>query len=132
MTSFNATDFNFILLDGFSFPGRVRVHELANHPRIDGKPDPLRLNVYLSCDGAFVTVWYGLLERDRAMAALSGVDIPPDLDLDAAYGENLFRGYIESAEDAQVILRSLRVSARAPSRLRGNNRAELCCDPLSP
>jgi hypothetical protein len=95
---------------------------LASHPSVEGTPDFLRLNTYLSKDGAFVTVWYGLLEPMRTEAELAGVGWISDMDLATAYQEYLFRGYIETDDQARVILRALRVSDNPESRGRSAQR----------
>ena len=59
---FDAADFHFVLLRDFRLPGDVSVYEYSNHPAVDGNPDFLRLNLYLTRDGNYVTIWNGLLE----------------------------------------------------------------------
>jgi hypothetical protein len=59
---FDPTDFNFILLQDFRIPGDVSVYELQNHRIVDGRKDFLRLNVYLTKDHNYVTIWRGLLD----------------------------------------------------------------------
>jgi len=64
MEPFNPIRFGFVLLRDFEFPGGagMQVYEFVNHPAVDGRPDFLRLNLYLTRDGNYVTIWFGLLE----------------------------------------------------------------------
>ena len=59
-------------------PGGVTMFEYSNHPVIDGKVDVFRINLYLSRDGTFVTVWNGLIEP-KMTEAMFQLDVPPDL-----------------------------------------------------
>jgi hypothetical protein len=77
--------FSFVRLRNFSFPGDVAVYELASHTCVNGMPDLLRLNTYLSVDGAFVTIWYGLLEPVLVDEKLIAVEWHADLSLAAIY-----------------------------------------------
>ena len=63
MEPFDPLRFGFILLRDFQFPGGdgMRVYEFANHPAVDGTSDFLRLNLYLTRDRDYVTIWNGLL-----------------------------------------------------------------------
>ena len=62
MPTFDPEVFGFVRLQDFQIPGGVDVYEVRNHPAVDGHADVLRLNIYLSKDGMFVTIWSGLLE----------------------------------------------------------------------
>ena len=93
----------------------MTVYEHANQAVVDGNPAFLRINAYLSKDGDFVTVWRGLLEPLFAEAHLGFADLPDDFDFHENYTEELFRGYIESREAAQHIIKALRLDA-APRR----------------
>jgi hypothetical protein len=93
--------------------GGVSVYEYNNHPAVDGRPDFLRLNLYLSRDGNYVTVWNGLLEilfteAEFKNGRMASVKLPEEFDF-AAYDEPLFRGYIDSREAAEHIFRALRI-----------------------
>jgi hypothetical protein len=108
--AFDPLRHGFVLLREFQFPGRVSVYEHANHPAVDGAPDFLRLNLYLSKDGTYVTIWHGLLEPIAAEAKLPALaNMPADFDLFSSYCETLFRGHIDSAEAAAHIFRALRI-----------------------
>lgn len=110
-TEFDPEAFGFVKLRDFQIPGGVDVFEYRNHAAVDGKADVLRLNIYLTRDGAFVTIWCGLLEptMTEGLFELPGA---PDLDFNALYCEPLFRGYIERNADAAVILKAVRVEGR--------------------
>jgi hypothetical protein len=127
MKAFDPTASNFVKLADFAFPGEVAVYEYANHAAVDGKPDFLRINTYLSKDGDFVTVWRGLLEPLFAEPRLGFVDMPEGFELEA-YTENLFRGYIESAEDASHVIKALRLDAVPPQVLGTGTDGKLRCD----
>lgn len=107
--TFNPTNFNFTLIKDFKFPGNISVYEYKNHITVDGKPNVLRLNLYLSKDGDFVTIWHGLLDP-VLVNITSDNHILQDLDLFEQYQETLFRGYIESNENAHHILDALKIN----------------------
>jgi hypothetical protein len=109
MERFDPTQFGFALLKGFRFPGGVRVYEYQNHPTVDGAPDFLRLNLYLSKDCGYVTIWHGLLEPIAAEAKLANVRWSEGFDLHLQYDEVLFKGHVDSAETAGHVLNALRV-----------------------
>src|SRR5437773_11332271 len=109
MNPFDPTASGFVRLQSFEFPGGVAVYEYANDAAVDGNPDFLRLNAYLSKDGDFVTVWRGLLEPLFAESHLGFADLPDDFDFHESYTEELFRGYIESQEAARLVIKALRL-----------------------
>ena len=102
---FNPCDYGFKRLDishqGLTFFER----ELNMEPKT--KPDFLRLNIYLSQDGAFVTIWSGLFDPAPSEGVLP-VNLPPDFDFREMYNQDLFRGYIETDAEANVIFKALR------------------------
>jgi hypothetical protein len=113
LSSFDPTQFNFILLRDFWIPGNVSVYELHNHPSVDGKKDFLRLNLYLTRDSNYVTIWKGLLdvfgtEAEFESGRMASVKLPDDFDF-RDYNEDLFRGHIDSHETAVHIFKALRV-----------------------
>jgi hypothetical protein len=136
MEPFDPVRFGFILLPDFQIPGGVLVYERANHPAVNGRPDFLRLNIFLSKDANYVTIWNGLLEPIITEAKLRDdleVELPPDFDFHDSYDETLFRGYIETAETAAHILKALRVEPLGarfalPQVLSGGTDNKLCCD----
>jgi len=109
MSAFDPKKFDFVKLKNFTYPGGVSVYEYKNHATVDGVPNFLRLNLYLSKDGDFVTIWFGLIEPLFTEARLKSVKIPSCFDLGEQYTEGLFRGYIDSQEGATYILKALRV-----------------------
>jgi len=128
MAKFDPIAFNFVRLQDFAFPGGVSVHEYANHPRVDGKADFLRINAYLSLDGDFVTVWRGLLEPLFTESHLGFVDIPEEFDFRESYTEELFRGWIDSTAAAQHIVKALRLDGTPPHVLSTGIDGKLQCD----
>ncbi len=79
-------------------------YELKNHAGADGTHDFLRMNVYMARDHNFVNIWYGSVDS-------MGIDIffeKHGVELEHQ-DEKLFRGYISTKEEAEVILSALRV-----------------------
>src|SRR3990172_7796367 len=114
MTTFDPSACNFVRLRDFEFPGGVLVYEYANHTLVDGKANFLRINAYLSRDGDFVTIWRGLLEPLFAEAHLGFVKVPDEIDFCEKYTEELFKGWIDSAEPARHIIHALRLDSTPP------------------
>jgi hypothetical protein len=113
LSPFDPTEFNFILLRDHHIPGDVSVYELQNHQIVDGKEDFLRLNIYLTRDRNYVTIWNGLLDplvtgAEFESGKMASVKLPDDFDFNS-YNEDLFRGYIDSAETAKHIFKALRI-----------------------
>jgi hypothetical protein len=130
MDSFDPTASGFVSLRGFEFPGGVAVYEYANNQVVDGNPDFLRINAYLSKDGDFITIWRGLLEPLVAESRLGFVDLPDDLDLHESFTEELFRGYIETQEAARHIIKALRLDTGPAQVLSTGSDGKLRCDPI--
>jgi hypothetical protein len=128
MSPFDPTASGFVRLRSFEFPGGVAVYEYANDAIVDGNPDFLRINAYLSQDGDFVTVWRGLLEPLFAESRLGFVNLPVDFDFHRNYREELFRGYIESQEAAGHVIKALRVDSAPPQVLSTGTDGKLRCD----
>lgn len=111
---FDPTQFGFVELRDFRIGDTVPVYEYKNHRAVDGTKDFLRLNLYFTRDGAYVTIWYGLLEPLFAEAEftegrLASVAKPAEMDFMHSYNEDLFRGDIDSAETAKHVFKALRV-----------------------
>jgi len=102
----------------------VCFYEYRNHAQADGVPDYHRLNLYLSQDGDYVTIWFGLLET-AVLFELFGNDNKPPV-----YDEPLFRGHIESAEQARHILRALRPGTWPSQILRRDPAQGVICEML--
>lgn len=108
-------------------------YEYQSGSFVDGVLHAHRLNTYLTQDGSFVTVWHGLFdpafiseELQSAFARIGdGV-----VNLHDSYQTQLFQGYIESEEDAQVILKALRFEKMTTSLLHLDDDGRVCCDPL--
>jgi hypothetical protein len=126
---FDPTKAGFVLLRDFEYPGPVQVYEMCNHPVVDGLANLLRLNVYLSRDADFVNIWHGLLEP---VFAADKFEIARAKDFIASCDEPLFRGYIATEAEANVILRAIRVTGYTmPEELRGAPH-QIRCDDVSP
>jgi hypothetical protein len=142
MKLFDPTRFNFVLLTDFEILGGVAVYEYRNHNIVDGRRDFLRLNLYLTKDGSYVTIWHGLLEplgveAELREGRLAGVERPADFDFLAAYNQDLFRGYIDCADAAICIFEALRIGSDsghypAPQLLHARADNKLRCDMLRP
>ena len=79
---------------------------------MNGQHDCRRLNLYLSQDADFVTIWFGLLEKVLVDSLFHDHGLEP-----VDYDEPLFRGHIESAEQARHILKALRPEDVLPQML---------------
>jgi hypothetical protein len=139
MLTFDPIAFDFIELRNFRLGGAVPVYEYRNHPAVDGDKNFLRLNVYLSKDGEFVTIWHGLLdfvfaEAQMAEDQLAFAERPDDFEsLLSSYNEHLFRGYIDSDVTAQYVFKALRIDGvryASPSELSVGSDNKLRCDRL--
>lgn len=111
--------------------GSLRFYEHHAGPFCDGTIDRHRITLYLTQDGDFVTVWHGLFDPFVVDQALQdAVASVCDFDFGDAYNTPLFRGYIETEEQAQVILKALRFEQFGPNVLRLDEDKRLCCDRL--
>src|ERR1700691_2172267 len=108
MKPFDPAHFNFIHLKDFDVPDDrsgpgVSFYEYKNHPTVNGTKDYLRLNLYLTKSGDYVTIWSGLLEwlgtemelRHGRLAPVEKPD-PKEFDYPGSYNEDIFKGYIDS------------------------------------
>jgi hypothetical protein len=132
---FDPTQFGFVELRDFRIADSVSVFEYKNHPAVDGRKDFLRLNLYLTQDGTYVTIWHGLLEPlfvevEFAEGRLASVVRPTNMNFIDSYNEDLFRGDIDSSETAEHIFKALRVGAGGryalPSMLSGRDNVLRC------
>ena len=112
--TFDPTDFGFVRLVDFKIAGQLDTYEYRNHAQVNGIVDVLRLNIYLCRDGDYVTIWTGLVEPMFAEGKFN-LSAMPDFDFHGTYNEGLFRGYIESADEATVVLRTLRLGDKSRS-----------------
>jgi len=113
----------FVLLQDYRPPGAVRFYEYRNDSRVDGQPNYRRLNLYLSKDGDFVTIWFGLLEKVFVESLFHDHGVEP-----VDYDEPLFRGHIESVEQARHILKALRPEGVLPQILTVDPNKGICCE----
>jgi hypothetical protein len=135
--TFDPTQFGFVQLRDFRTADSVPVYEYKNHPAVDGTKDFSRLNLYLTLDGTYVTIWHGLLEplfaeAEFAEGRLAAIATPPDMDVIHSYNEDLFRGDIDSAEIAGHIFKALRVGkggryALPQMLMAGKDNSLTCC-----
>ncbi len=98
----------FVLLPKVN-PQGIRHYELNNHAEVNGVHDFARLNVYLTWDDDFVNIWYGPVDcvMMRVLFEKQGMTYQ-------SQDEKLFRGYISSKDQADVILSSLRYDKMQP------------------
>ena len=127
ISAFDPATHGFVLLRDHRPPGGVRCYEFRNHASVDGISDYRRLNLYLTQDGKFVTIWWGFLEAIVAEALLREAGAEA-----ASYDEPFFRGYIESDEQATHILRAVHPAASPPQILRRDPVKGITCDDLEP
>ena len=115
--AFNPEDFGFFLRKEKLYPPEVRFFE-KDHESIDKakEKDWKRLNLFLSIDGSFVTIWYGAIdpilaesEYSKEFNNLPWKDYDPD--------EQLFRGYITNKQEAEIILNAIRYMKYKPQYL---------------
>jgi|GEM_PF-1253862 len=122
---FNPLNHNFTLLPGHNPAPDVKFFELKNHPDVTGETDYHRMNIYLSQDGEFVTIWHGLLESAFLLHLFQDIACdPPD------YDEPLFRGYIKTAEEASAIRKSLRLGSFEPSKIEKAEGGKITCSSM--
>ena len=126
---FTPTNHGFLKLD-FMFPSGVQVYEHACDGIDQTSHDKMRLNTYLSQDGEFVTVWWGLIDAHMTQLSL-GFDGEPDFRFSEQYQEDLFRGYIPDDTTGTVILRALRFDRRTPNILSVTKDGKLECNALA-
>lgn len=88
--------------------------------------DPLRLNVYLTRDGGFTTIWYGLLAPSFAESKL-GITVDLSLDLSEMYEQILFRGDIEEDAFGALLLQAIRIDRNVACELSMSDEFGLEC-----
>jgi len=125
--TFNPTKFAFKRVN-IDPPGYV-VYEKDHGGLTDGNPDFLRLNVYLSQSGSFVTIWTGLFDPCISEGALKFKDSHL-MNFSSQYYEVHFRGYISDNETAKTILDAVRLDNYRPSKLEVDEDERLCCNLL--
>ena len=114
MATFDPIQFDFVELRDYQIPGGVHVFEYNNHAAVQGNKDFLRFNLYLTMDGTYVTIWWGLLEpmfteAEFTDGRLASVEKPAGFNFHDSYNEDLFRGHIDSEEAARHIFNALRI-----------------------
>lgn len=92
-------------------------------------PDFLRLNIFLSQDGDFVTVWAGLFDAAFAEGRLE-FENSHLINFHEQYHETRFRGYIKDNKTATIILKTLMLDNYYPSKLELDEEGRLCCNSL--
>ena len=115
MQKFDPVEWNFIELKGLKHPSQPTWYEYKNNPVVDGTHDFLRINLYLSKDGQYVTVFCGLLEPWVVSSLLTekGIEIPDikEFSFGDTYNQDLFKGYIDSKETAECIFKAIRLTS---------------------
>jgi len=123
-SKFCPIDHGFVHLRDFNRGEGLEFYEYWNHACVDGKKDFCRLNYYLSQHADYVTIWQGCLEFVLMEARLG--ELPTGIE---NFHEQLFCGYIESAEQAGHILRALRLEG-GPSLMVKTEEERVVCRSL--
>lgn len=126
---FSPTQHGFIELD-FTFQGKVKVYEHEREGIDQSSCDTMRLNTYLSQDGDFVTVWWGLIDATMTGIAL-GFSEDPTFNFREQYEEPLFRGYIPDNATGATILHALRFERKTPNILSLTDQGQLECHAIT-
>lgn len=92
----------------------------------DDKPDPLRLNIYLTRDKDYTTIWFGLLDASMAEITL-GLHDDPKFDFSKMYEEVYFCGMIQNNEFGAKVLEATTTNRLMPCALRINGNGQLEC-----
>ena len=130
MKKFDPKEHNFVRIEREN-PWNISLYEFNNTDSAGGKPDFCKLNIYLSKDGNFVKIWHGLFDAAIAEAELEQVEKPSQFDLSEQYDTQLFRGYIDSNDNAEIILKSLHFEELVPQRLSGDDYNKIRCDAIA-
>lgn len=115
---FQPEDFGFKKLELQN--GSLCFYEYASGDFCNGKLNAHRINVYLSKDHNFVTVWHGLFDPaciDQKFHDLLEQSDFKDFDFSTQYNTPLLRAHIESSQAATIILKSLHYEQQIPSML---------------
>lgn len=131
MDKFDPLDFGFVKLS--LQHGSLCFYEYRSGDFCDGKMNSHRINVYLTQDGDFVTVWHGIF--DPAFIDQKYFDLLErfglgDFDFSENYDTPLLRAYIEDKDQAEVILASLRFERLPPSIIHIDEERGIVCDRL--
>ncbi len=126
-TTFNPIKFGFKRVD--IDPAGYDVYEKDLGKLTDGKPDFLRLNVFLSQSGSFVTIWSGVFDPAISEGALK-FENSHLIDFSSLYYEVHFCGHIDDNETAKIILDAVRLGNYRPSKLELDDEGRLCCNVL--
>lgn len=106
---FKPEDFGFILRSDYTPPLAPPAHyerDSQDH-KIGPDKDWVRINVFLSKDGDFFCIWYGVLDPVFAKDLCLKQYIPECAE--SIYDMELFRGNITSNVEAEIILNALRL-----------------------
>ncbi|ETX15493.1 hypothetical protein OCH239_15780 [Roseivivax halodurans JCM 10272] len=93
-------------------------------------PDAWRLHVYLTMDGTFTTLWYGLLDPFIAKHKL-GVFNNPYYNHEETHHYQYFRGYIGDDRFGEEVLAAIRAMQMTAAILRMSEEHGLECLPLA-
>lgn len=121
---FDPTRHGFVLLKSYDAWGSgVKLYEYANHPCVDGSYSWLRSNYYLSIDPPS---WCILSHNFLDIMGVGSMydanrETPPKIDDRDSW---LFRGHIESDEQAAMIFKAFRMEGSAPAVLRPNQNGQ--------
>jgi len=115
-TPFDPRDIGFFLRDDKPLPFDIECYEL-DHPDIDKniKKDWKRINVFMSRDNDFVTIWVGPVDVHFACHLYEeeyGFEISAEQNI-----ENYFRGHIRTKSEGEVIWNAVRLKKYTPGYL---------------
>ena len=113
--AFAPEDFGFFPRLDYKLPDVVFYEK--EHASIDKthEKDWRRLNLYLSQSGKYVWIWYGAI--DPAVADIAYEEKHGFTWSDTNADETLFRGYIDSRFEAEIILKAIRGDSYFPQYL---------------
>jgi hypothetical protein len=110
---FNPLDIGFFLRADSLYPPDIEYYEL-DHPNIDKslQKDWKRMNVFLSKDGDFVTIWTGPVDIGIASGVYEeqyGFELKVEQHI-----ENYFRGYIRNKMEGEIIWNAINLKGFRP------------------
>ena len=127
---FNPAQFGFMKIEYKDSSGVTSYYELKSQDIISSDYDLHRLNIYLSQDGDFVNIWFGLLNAWGAEAHF-GFTEDPSFNFNEQYNESLFRGFIADNDTGRRVLEALRCNRYKPQHLHLNEEGQLNCTRLA-
>ncbi len=111
-------------------PGDLTWFERASSKTEGEKPDPLRLNVYMTRDKDYTTIWFGMIDPSIAEMKLDLYD-DPSMNFKEMYEETFFRGMIKDSAFGKQVLEAIRLNLCTPQALRLDENGKLECYSLT-